>query len=71
MIYLRKALYMTIETTEERLARVETAIEFLRENMATKSDLHELESRMTKWMAGLLIALVISICVSVIRLFAS
>ena len=64
-------MYVTIETTEERLARVETAIEFLRENMATKSDLHELESRMTKWMAGLLIALVISICVSVIRLFTS
>ena len=58
----------TTNTIEERVTRVETSIEFIRENMATKADLAELklelsrsEAKLIRWMIGSQIGLVIAL----------
>ena len=51
-------------STEERLSRLEGGYEHL----ATKADLYQLENRMTRWLASLVIAVAI-LAVSVAGLF--
>ena len=51
-------------TVEERLSRLEGGYEHL----STKADLYQLENRMTRWLAGLVIGVAI-LAVSVAGLF--
>ena len=51
-------------SVEERLSRLEGGYEHL----ATKADLYQLESRMTKWLVGIVVSIAI-LAVSVAGLF--
>ena len=54
-------------TTEQRLSRLEGAYEHL----ATKADLHTLETRLTRWMVGLMVGAIsaaLGIAIAVDRL---
>ncbi len=53
-----------VASNEERLSRIEGGYEHL----ATKADLYQLENRMTRWLASLVIAVAI-LAISVAGLF--
>lgn len=45
---------------EERVTRLETVMESIREQMATKADLYQMENRLLKWVFGLLVGVMVS-----------
>ena len=50
-------------SVDERLARIETRLDGFEDrlaNFATKADLAELETRLTKWMVGLMVVAIVA-----------
>ena len=47
-------------SVDERLTRIETRLEGFDERFANKADLAELETRLIKWMVGLMVGSVVA-----------
>ena len=47
-------------SVDERLTRIETRLEGFDERFANKADLAELETRLIKWMVGLMVGAIVA-----------
>lgn len=47
-------------SVDERLTRIETRLDAFEERFATKADLAELETRLIKWMIGLMVGAIVA-----------